>query len=115
MSTIRLLDIPKLLLEKYDNPTLENLFPVPSNQKTNAYLKEIADICKIHKNITFHVARHTFATTIALSHGMPVESLAKMLGHSNIKTTQIYAKITDHKLNQDMEELSHKLDNKNSS
>lgn len=77
MSTIRLLDIPKLLLEKYDNPTLENLFPVPSNQKTNAYLKEIADICKIHKNITFHVARHTFATTIALSHGMPVESLAK--------------------------------------
>ena len=105
MSTIRLLDIPKLLLEKYDNPTLENLFPVPSNQKTNAYLKEIADICKIHKNITFHVARHTFATTIALSHGMPMESLAKMLGHSNIKTTQIYAKITDHKLNQDMENL----------
>lgn len=109
MSTIRLLDIPKLLLEKYDNPTLENLFPVPSNQKTNAYLKEIADICRIHKNITFHVARHTFATTIALSHGMPVESLAKMLGHSNIKTTQIYAKITDHKLNQDMEELSKRL------
>ena len=109
MSAIRLMDVANLLLEKYNDSKSEYLLPVPSNQKTNAYLKEVADICGIHKNITFHMARHSCATTIALSHGMPVESLAKMLGHSNIKTTQIYAKITDHKLNKDMEELEKSL------
>lgn len=59
--------------------------PVISTQKVNAYLKEIADICDIHKNLTFHVARRTMATTICLTNGMPIESLSKVLGHSNIK------------------------------
>lgn len=68
----------------------------------NAYLKEIGDICKIKKNLTFHLARHTFATTITLSNGVPIESVSKMLGHKNLKTTQHYAKILDQKVSQDM-------------
>lgn len=68
--------------------------PVISNQKVNAYLKEIVDICDIHKNLTFHVAQHTMATVICLANGMPIESLSKVLGHSDIKNTQLYAKIT---------------------
>jgi site-specific recombinase XerD len=68
------------------------LFPVPSNQKINAYLKELGDICGIEKKITFHIARHTFATTVTLENGVPVDSVSKMLGHRNIKTRQIYCK-----------------------
>ena len=106
---VPLLEVPLGILEKYKDTDESSelskpLLPVLSNQKMNSYLKEIGDLCGIEKNLTFHQSRHTFATN-ALSHGMPVESLAKMLGHSNIKTTQIYAKITDHKLNQDMESL----------
>ena len=102
---VPLLGIPQAILLKYKGKQpLGFALPVLSNQKMNAYLKEIGDLCGIKKEMTFHTSRHTFATN-ALSHGMPVESLAKMLGHSNIKTTQIYAKITDHKLNQDMENL----------
>ena len=78
----------------------------------NAYLKELADICGITKNITTHMARHTFATTITLSNGVPIETVSKMLGHTNIKTTQIYAKITDLKISNDMEKLAGKLNNK---
>lgn len=71
----------------------------------NAYLKEIADICAITKKLTFHIARHTFATTVTLSNGVPIESVSKMLGHTNIKTTQHYAKILDLKVGQDMSKL----------
>lgn len=74
----------------------------------NAYLKEIADICGIGKNLTFHMARHTFAT-MSLSKGVPMESVSKMLGHTNLKTTQIYARITNKKIERDMEELAGKL------
>ena len=74
----------------------------------NAYLKEIADICGIGKNLTFHMARHTFAT-MSLSKGVPMESVSKMLGHTNLKTTQIYARITNKKIEHDMEELAGKL------
>ena len=109
-STVKLFDIPKQLIEKYDNPNSDYIFSVPSNQKVNAYLKEIADLCGIEKNLTFHVARHS-AASLALSNGMPIESVAKMLGHKNIRTTQLYAKITDMKLSQDMEELEKKLIN----
>jgi site-specific recombinase XerD len=87
----------------------ETLLPVISNQKMNAYLKEIADLCKIKKLLTFHIARHTFATTITLNNGVPIESVAKMMGHTNIKTTQIYAKVMDHKISEDMETLKRKL------
>jgi site-specific recombinase XerD len=68
----------------------------------NAYLKEIADVCGIHKHLTYHIARHTFATTVTLSNGVPIESVSKMLGHKNLRTTQHYAKILDKKVGEDM-------------
>ena len=113
-TNILLLDIPKAIIDKYcDNPAYpkrENkLFPILSNQKMNAYLKEIADLCGIKKNLTFHLARHTFAT-MSLSKGVPMESVSKMLGHTNIKTTQIYARITNKKIEHDMEKLAGKLE-----
>lgn len=112
-TNILLLDIPKAIIDKYcDNsayPKRENkLFPIHSNQKMNAYLKEIADLCGIKKNLTFHLARHTFAT-MSLSKGVPMESVSKMLGHTNIRTTQIYARITNKKIEHDMEKLAGKL------
>lgn len=79
--------------------------PVLSNQKMNSYLKEIADLCGIKKELTFHIARHTFATTVTLSNGVSIESVSKMLGHKSIKTTQQYAKILDSKVSQDMGNL----------
>ncbi|MBK8516613.1 MAG: tyrosine-type recombinase/integrase [Saprospiraceae bacterium] len=66
-----------------------------SNQKLNAYLKELADICSIGKPMTMHIARHTFATTVLLSNGVSMEATSKMLGHSSLKTTQIYGKILE--------------------
>jgi site-specific recombinase XerD len=78
------------------------VLPVISNQKTNAFLKEIAIPCKIGKNLTFHLARHTFATTVTLANGIPIESVSKMLGHQSLKTTQIYAKVIDKKLREEM-------------
>ncbi len=87
----------------------DTLLPVMSNQKMNAYLKEIADLCKINKPLTFHIARHTFATTVTLNNGVPIESVAKMMGHTSIKTTQIYAKVMDHKISSDMQRLREKL------
>ena len=85
------------------------LFPNISNQKLNSYLKEIADLCDIKKNLTFHLARHTFATTVTLTNGVPIESVSKMLGHSAISTTQIYAKVIERKLSDDMNALKRKL------
>ena len=107
---IRLLDIPKMIIDKYAGQAKgDKLLPVPSNQKMNDYLKEIAAICGIDKPISYHVARHTFATQICLSNGVPMESVRKMLGHTNIKTTQLYARITDQKVSHDMEILAQKL------
>lgn len=112
-SRIPLLDIARGIIEKYkDHPKSINegtLLPVFTNQRTNAYLKEIADICGINKRLTFHCARHTFATTVTLSNGVPIESVSKMLGHQSIKTTQHYAKVTDNKVAGDMEKLKHAL------
>jgi site-specific recombinase XerD len=88
------------------------LLPVLSNQKMNAYLKEIADVCGISKNLTFHLARHTFATTVTLTNGVPIETVSKMLGHRNLKTTQHYARILDSKIAHDMQALKQKLENK---
>lgn len=106
--------LPKALelMKKYqgDNEGPSSLvFPVPSNQKVNAYLKEIADVCGISKRLTYHLARHTFATTITLSNGVPIETVSKMLGHTNIKTTQIYSKVLDLKISNDMKALEQKL------
>lgn len=91
-SRIPLLPVAATILERYtDHPGCVNkglLLPVLTNQKMNSYLKEIADVCGINETLTFHIARHTFATTVTLSNGVPIESVSKMLGHTNIKTTQ---------------------------
>ena len=75
----------------------------------NSYLKEIADLCEINKELTFHIARHTFATTVTLTNGVPIESVSKMLGHKNLRTTQHYAKILDRKVSDDMKVLRTKI------
>jgi len=120
-SNIPLLSPALLILEKYkDDPEAVNsgsLLPVNSNQKMNAYLKEIATLARINKTLTFHLARHTFATTITLANGVPIESVSEMLGHKSIRTTQIYAKVIDQKVSEDMSKLetflSKKVDNVN--
>ena len=98
-----------VILQKYENsPVTQNrvkLLPVNSNQKMNEYLKELAGICGINKNLSMHVARHTFATSVTLSNGVPIETVSKMLGHTSLKTTQIYARILDSKISKDMERL----------
>jgi integrase len=98
------------IIKKYrDDPECVNTYkvlPVLSNQKMNAYLKEIADLCGIRKKLTYHLARHTFATTITLSNGVPIETVSKMLGHKNLKTTQLYAKVLDLKVGADMDNLN---------
>ena len=107
-----LLDLPKSILDKYSQTLPEDkLLPVLSNQKMNAYLKEIGDICGIEKELTFHLARHTFAT-LTLTKGVSIESVSKMLGHTDIKTTQIYARVIDQKVSQDMKLFSERLDTK---
>jgi len=112
-SRIPLLPTALHLIERYaDHPCCEvngYLLPVLSNQKMNAYLKEIADICGINKPITFHIARHTFATTVTLLNGVPIESVSKMLGHTNLRITQHYAKILDIKVGADMAQLRQKF------
>jgi integrase len=95
-----------------DHPQCVNegkLLPVMSNQKMNEYLKEIADRCEINKKMTFHTARHTFATTVTLTNGVPIETVSKMLGHKTLRTTQQYAKILDQKVSEDMKVLRNKL------
>jgi integrase len=85
------------------------VLPVSSNQKLNSYLKELAEICGINKNLTMHMARHTFATTITLSNGVPIETVSKILGHTSLKITQIYARVLDDKISEDMGKLKNKL------
>lgn len=115
-SSIPLLPTAEAILDKYKNHNEASndglLLPVISNQRMNAYLKEIADLCGINKNLTFHLARHTFATTVTLSNGVPIETVSKMLGHKSLKTTQIYAKIIDRKVSDDMKVLRNKFKQK---
>lgn len=111
-SVIPLLPITEILLEKYTNNTQclnsGKLLPVLSNQKVNEYLKELAALCEIEKEITFHTARHTFATMM-LSNGVPIDSLKAMLGHKDLKDTQHYAKTLDTKISYDMKVLKERL------
>lgn len=108
-SNIPILPRAKNLLLKYKNhPECLNagrLLPVISNQKMNAYLKELATLFGIEKKLTFHAARHTFATTVTLSNGIPLETVSAMLGHKNFRTTQIYAKVVQEKISKDMKRL----------
>jgi len=103
----------KMVLDKYrDFPKLENddsLLPVFSNQKVNAYLKLVAKKAKIHKKVTFHVARHTFATTITLMNDVPIETVSKLLGHTKLSTTQKYARVVEKKISKDMYALKQAL------
>lgn len=111
-SRIPLLPTASAILKKYEHHrtclNTRMMLPVMSNQKTNSYLKEIADFCGIQKLLTFHIARHTFATNVTLLNGVPIESVSKMLGHTNIQTTQHYAKILDIKVGADMAVLREK-------
>ena len=112
-SKIPVLPVTQMIIDKYaDHPQAINedkLLPILSNQKMNAYLKEIAAVCEIEKELTFHIARHTFATTVTLTNGVPIESVSKMLGHKNLRTTQHYAKVLDKKVGEDMKVLKEKF------
>jgi site-specific recombinase XerD len=118
-SKIPVLPIAQEIIQKYANHPKclneDSILPILTNQKMNAYLKEIGDLCDISKEITFHMARHTFATSVTLTNGVPIETVSKILGHKNIQTTQHYAKILDKKVSEDMQVLRDKfsaLDNK---
>ena len=116
LSSIPLLPVAEEIIDRYkDHPEVKAgkcILPVLSNQKSNAFLKEIAMMCGITKPLTTHLARHTFATTITLTNGVPIESVSKMLGHKDLRTTQHYAKIVDRKISDDMKALREKLDAK---
>lgn len=110
-SNIRLLDVPKRIIDKYEGLTGDNrVFPVPSNSSCNEKLKKIGKQYGFKVRLSYHVARHTAATILLLSHGVPIETVSRILGHTNIKTTQLYAKITNQKISRDMETLSHRLE-----
>lgn len=109
-SNIRLLDVALRIIEKYKGIAKDNrVFPVPSYANLRDNITLIVQACGIKKHVTWHMSRHTYATEICLTNGMPIETLSKTLGHKNISTTQIYAKITNEKVSHDMEALSHKL------
>lgn len=114
--SVPLLPVALEIIEKYRDHNYcinkNRLLPVNSNQRYNGYLKEIADICGIKKKITSHIARHTFATTVTLSNGVPIETVSSMLGHSSIRTTQIYAKVLESKVSEDMKSLKNLLSQK---
>jgi len=106
------------ILQKYrivhELGIITNILPISSNQKTNTYLKEIAKSCGIHKNISFHVARHTFATTVMLSNGVPIETVSKLLGHTKLSTTQLYARVVESKISEDIKNLLERFEQKRS-
>ena len=116
-TNVPLLETPFRLVRKYcpgfeSRDSEEKIFRVISNQKMNDYLKDLATTCNIQKILTFHIARHTFATTVTLNNDVPIESVSTMLGHKHITTTQHYAKLLDKKLEEDMDRLGVKLNEK---
>jgi integrase len=115
-SNIPLLEVPMAIIRRYaaleETHDSDTIVPIISNQKMNSYLKEIADSCGISKQLTFHVARHTFATTVTLTNGVPIETVSKMLGHKDLRSTQHYARIVDQKVGDEMAALADKLRHK---
>ena len=108
-ANIPLLEIPRIILDKYKGLDNGKLLPMHTNQKMNAYLKEIADLCGIRKRLTTHCGRHTYAT-IMLTKGVSIESVSKMLGHTNITTTQIYAKVLNQKVSSEVNKVRTEFD-----
>lgn len=112
-SSVPLLPVALSIVAKYkDHPRCihsDLVLPILTNQKMNEYLKEIADLCQVSKTLTYHVARHTFATTVTLNNNVPIESVSKMLGHKSLKQTQHYAKVLNKKVSEDMETLARRL------
>lgn len=112
-ASIPLLPPAQAIIDKYKtDPECiadNKLLPIKSNQKLNSYLAEIAELCEISKHVTMHLGRHTFATTVTLTNGVPIETVSKMLGHTSLKTTQIYSKVVDTKISNDMISLEQKL------
>lgn len=112
LTKVPLLNLAIQMIQKYtikDSALDAKVFPCFSNQKMNAYLKEIADLCGISKTLTFHMARHTFATTVTLTNRVPLETVTKMMGHKSLNQTQHYAKIVDVKISDDMKRLRQKF------
>ena len=109
-SDIRLLEVAKHIIDKYEGLAKDDrLLPVPAYSVCKYDIKQVAKQCGIEKNVSWHVARHSFATSVCLSNGVPIETLSKMMGHTSIRSTQIYAKITAQKLSDDMEKLSQRI------
>src|SRR5574344_2210540 len=110
---IPLLDIPKQIIEKYKGIAKNGkLLPMLSCGRLNKNLKVIAKLCNIERRLIYHMSRHTYATQVCISQGVPIETLSKMMGHRSITTTQLYAKITNQKVNEDMKILSNRIENK---
>jgi len=114
VSKIPLLDVPLQLIEKYrkTNRGNDKVFPMKRNDLMNEQLKKVAILCGVERRLTFHMARHTFATETCLSQGVPIETVSRMMGHTKLSTTQIYAKVTHNKINEDMALLSEKISDK---
>ena len=113
VSRIRLLDVPVQIIEKYEKERIgEKVFPMPGYTTVDINLKRIAEICGIEKNVTFHQGRHFFASQVCLSQGVPIETVSRMLGHRDIHTTQIYATVSNEKINSDMKRLSQRIADK---
>ena len=93
-------------MQKYKVTYGERVFKKISNQRVNLYLKQIANLCEIQKRVSFHLARHTFATTITLNNNVPIETVSRVMGHSKISTTQIYAKLLEKKISADIRRLN---------
>ncbi len=107
---IPLLDLPLHIIDKYRDTTSDGkLLPMYGNSELNKGLKHLAAACGIDRKLTFHMARHTYATEITLSHGVPMETVSRMLGHSRVDTTQIYAQVTDNKIDTDTQSLDERI------
>ncbi len=107
---IPLLDLPLHIIDKYRDTTSDGkLLPMYGNSEINRGLKQLAAACGIDRKLTFHMARHTYATEITLSHGVPMETVSRMLGHSRVDTTQIYAHVTDNKIGTDTQALDERI------
>lgn len=110
---VPLLDLPIYIIDKYRDTTSDGkLLPMYSNSALNEALKRLAAVCGIERRLTFHMARHTYATEITLSNGVPMETVSRMLGHSRVDTTQVYAKVTDDKIEADTQMLDERIANR---